>query len=93
MIDERRMPHPRISAAQLRAARAWLEISQEELAVKAGVGRRAIADFERGARLPYDRTLEQLRVALEALGMQFMFEGMRGIGVVDERSVAANGEE
>ena len=87
------MPHPRISAAQLRAARAWLEISQEELAVKAGVGRRAIADFERGARLPYDRTLEQLRVALEASGMQFMFEGMRGIGVVDKRSGAANGVE
>jgi DNA-binding XRE family transcriptional regulator len=93
MIDERRMPRPHVSAAQLRAARAWLEISQEELAAKAGVGRRAIADFERGARLPYDRTLEQLQLALEALGMQFMFEGMRGVGVVDNRADASNGAE
>ena len=75
------MPEPHISAAQLRAARAWLEISQDELAVKAGVGRRAIADYERGARLPHGRTLERLRVALESLGVQFQFEGHRAHGI------------
>lgn len=76
------MSDANISAAQLRAARAWLDISQDALAEKAGVGRRAIADFERGARLPYDRTLDQLRLALEALGIEFVFDGDRGIGVL-----------
>jgi len=77
------MPRPHISAAQLRAARAWLEISQDELAAKAGVGRRSIADYERGARLPHGRTLQSLRLALESLGVQFQFEEDRaqGIGV------------
>jgi DNA-binding XRE family transcriptional regulator len=79
------MTEPRISAAQLRAARAWLEISQDDLAAKAGVGRRAIADFERGARAPYERTLEQLQLAVQTLGIQFVFEGVRGVGIVDKR--------
>lgn len=87
------MSDAHISAAQLRAARAWLEISQDDLAAKAGVGRRAIADFERGARMPYDRTLQQLRIALEALGVQFVFEGMLGVGVIVKRTDTPNGAE
>ena len=75
------MRAPQISSAQLRAARAWLEISQDDLAAKAGVGRRAIADFERGARLPYDRTLDHLRAAVEELGIIFVFEGGLGVGI------------
>jgi transcriptional regulator with XRE-family HTH domain len=93
MIDRWQMSDAHISAAQLRAARAWLEISQDELAAKAGVGRRAIADFERGARMPYDRTLQQLRIALEALGVQFVFEGMLAVGVVVKRTETPSGAE
>jgi len=83
LIGESTVPELRLSAAQLRAARAWLEISQDELAAKAGVGRRAIADYERGARLPHGRTLQSLQVALEALGVKFQFERgcARGITV------------
>jgi transcriptional regulator with XRE-family HTH domain len=72
---------PPISAAQVRAARAFLELSQEELAKAAKVGRIAIADYERGARVPYDSTLEQIRAVLEAAGVEFLFEGSLGVGI------------
>lgn len=77
------MAECQISPQQLRAARAWLEISQDDLAKSAGVGRRAIADYERGARLPHDRTLAQLRRTLEERGVRFLFENSRAIGIVD----------
>ena len=38
-----------ISPQQCRAARAWLEWSREKLAKQAGLGKRTITDFERGA--------------------------------------------
>jgi transcriptional regulator with XRE-family HTH domain len=76
------MADVQISAAQSRAARAWLGISIDELAEKAGIGRRAVADFERGARMPYGRTLIAMRNALEALGAQFLFDGKRPIGIL-----------
>jgi len=81
---------PQISAAQLRAARAWLELSQDDLAARANVGRRAIADFERGARLPYDRTLDQIRAAVEELGVEFLFEGDVAIGVRKKKPAGMN---
>jgi len=85
------MRPPQISPAQLRAARAWLELSQDDLAAKAGVGRRAIADFERGARLPYDRTLDHLRAAIEELGITFVFAGELGAGIHYKISEHASG--
>jgi transcriptional regulator with XRE-family HTH domain len=72
---------PVITAAQIRAARAFLELSQADLAKSADVGRSAIADYERGARIPYDSTLAQIQTALEAVGVEFLFEGPRGVGV------------
>ena len=70
-----------ITAAQLRAARALLNMSQDELASRAGVGRRAVADYERGARVPYDRTLATLRATMEDADVVFLFEGERAVGV------------
>jgi transcriptional regulator with XRE-family HTH domain len=72
---------PVITAAQLRAARAFLELSQAEIALAAKVGRSAIADFERGARLPYDRTLRDIASALEAAGIELIFDGAHGVGL------------
>jgi len=43
--------------------------------------------------MPYDRTLEQLQIALEALGVQFVFEGMLGVGVIVKRTDTPNGAE
>jgi transcriptional regulator with XRE-family HTH domain len=70
-----------ITAAQLRAARAFLEVSQSELALAADVGRSAIADYERGARVPHDSTLRKLESALHAMGIELLFEGKMGIGI------------
>ena len=70
-----------ISIEQLRAARAWLNISQDEVATLASVGRRAVADFERGTRMPHDRTLNHLQAALEQQGIEFLFNGHKGVGI------------
>jgi len=70
-----------ISAAQLRAARGLLGWSQGDLAKAANVGRATIADFETGKREPYQRTLDDMRVALETAGVEFTPENGGGVGV------------
>jgi len=60
-----------ITPAQCRAARALLNWSQDHLEMAAKVARKTIADFEREARTPYDRTLAAIRSALEAAGVEF----------------------
>ena len=70
-----------INKEQLRAARAWLNMSQQDLATAAKVGKRTIADFERGATLPHERTLRDVEQTLIALGVEFQFEGSIGVGV------------
>ena len=57
---------------QCRAARALLGWSQADLAREAEVAKKTIADFERGARTPYDRTLADIRTALESSGVTFI---------------------
>jgi transcriptional regulator with XRE-family HTH domain len=70
-----------ISPAQLRAARAWLGLTQAELALRAGVGRGVIAEYERGSRLAHPSSLTSLKSALEELGIRFLFEDRRGVGL------------
>ncbi|MGL4440546.1 MAG: helix-turn-helix domain-containing protein [Bosea sp. (in: a-proteobacteria)] len=72
---------PLITAAQLRAARAFLEVSQGELALAADVGRSAIADYERGARVPHDATLRKIEEALRAKHVELLFDGPKGVGI------------
>ncbi|ATR19456.1 transcriptional regulator (plasmid) [Roseomonas sp. FDAARGOS_362] len=70
-----------ITPAQCRAARALLNWSQDQLETAAKVARKTIADFEREVRRPYARTLEALRAALEAAGVEFIPENGGGAGV------------
>lgn len=56
---------------QCRAARALLNWSQAVLAERAAVAKQTLADFERGARSPYPRTLADIKEALEAAGVEF----------------------
>jgi hypothetical protein len=42
---------------------------------------KTIADFERGARAPYPRTLEDVRGALEKAGVEFIDENGGGPGL------------
>lgn len=71
----------RISPAQVRAARAWLGWSQAELARASLVGRKTIAEFEAQTSFPYERTLRDLRVALENAGVSFLFENGMPVGI------------
>ena len=64
-----------------RAARALLGWSQQQLAEAAKVAKQTLADFERGARMPYDRTLRDIRLALEQAGVEFIPENGGGAGV------------
>jgi transcriptional regulator with XRE-family HTH domain len=77
-----------INKEQLRAARAWLNLSQQDLAGAAKVGKRTIADFERGATVPHDRTLRDIEQTLVALGIEFQFEGPTGVGIRANRAAA-----
>lgn len=70
-----------ISAAQCRAARALLGRSQEALAIEAGVAKATIANFEAGRRMPYARTLADIRSTLEEAGVEFIAENGGGAGV------------
>ena len=65
---------PKVSfftANQCRAARALLGWSQERLARESRVATRTIASFEIGEGVPLDRTLSDIRRALETGGVEF----------------------
>ena len=67
-----------ITAAQCRAARGLLAISQGELARISGVSQRAISDFEAGATTaPMRANLAAIIGAFEKLGIEFLTDGVR----------------
>lgn len=61
-----------MSPEQSRAARAWLDWSQEELAAKASVSQSTVRDYEKGRRVPIANNLTAMRAALEAAGISFV---------------------
>lgn len=63
-----------LSAEQSRAARAWLDWSQEDLANAASVSPSTVRDFEKGRRTPIENNLKALRQALEQAGVQLLFD-------------------
>lgn len=70
-----------LTSAQCRAGRALISWSQDQLAQASGVAKATIANFELGKRMPYDRTLSDLREALEATGVMFIDQNGNGPGV------------
>jgi transcriptional regulator with XRE-family HTH domain len=64
-----------LTKEQCRAARALLGWSQDDLAKESKVAKKTIADFERGERSPYPRTLADIRKALESAGVEFIDNG------------------
>jgi transcriptional regulator with XRE-family HTH domain len=60
-----------LTPAQCRAARALVNWSQSDLETAAKVAKKTIADFERELRQPYPRTVDAIRAALEAAGVEF----------------------
>ncbi len=67
-----------ISPAQCRAARALLDWTQNELAIKVGVALRTIRDFENSRREPLKIVRAAIRQAFEEAGVEFLDgEGLR----------------
>jgi transcriptional regulator with XRE-family HTH domain len=70
-----------ITPRQIRAARALLDWSQQDLADKAIVSLNALARLERGAVDPRASTLSAVEKALNRAGIEFIPETDRGEGV------------
>jgi ribosome-binding protein aMBF1 (putative translation factor) len=68
-----------MSPEQSRAARAWLDWSQEELAAKASVSLSTVRDFEKARRVPIANNLTAMRAALEGAGIAFVDGAAPGI--------------
>jgi transcriptional regulator with XRE-family HTH domain len=71
------------SGSQIRAARALLGISAAELADLSGVTHRTLQRFESVEGVPPSRagTLDRIRLALEAEGIEFLGDPERSPGV------------
>lgn len=69
-----------LTPEQCRAGRALVGWSQDDLAAAAKVAKRTIADFELGRRSTYDRTLRDLREAMEQHGAVFLAAGEQVAG-------------
>lgn len=78
MVNPRK---PQITGRQLRAARAWLGWSQQDLSDRSKISKRSIARFEGLETVAYDDTLDALQRTLEDAGILFLFEGQRAVGV------------
>ena len=82
-----------VNAAQVRAARAWLRWSRNELARRSDVSERAIVRIEVGGATPKGRTLHDLERAFWDAGVEFLSHGGIGVGIrlhpfgVEERDV------
>jgi transcriptional regulator with XRE-family HTH domain len=76
-----------MTSAQCRAARALLDWSQQQLADASKVGNATIRNFEGGKSSPQNATLDVLRRALEAAGVEFIPENGSGVGVRLKKSV------
>lgn len=71
-----------ITPAQIRGARAMLNMKQTELASAAGVSEMSIKNIERGATDPRASTLLAIQNALEGAGIVFLpADTGRGSGV------------
>jgi transcriptional regulator with XRE-family HTH domain len=70
-----------ITPEQCRAARGLVAWSQQELAQKAGVGVVTVHQLEAASSQPRRATLDVIRRAFEAAGVQFINEDGGGPGV------------
>jgi transcriptional regulator with XRE-family HTH domain len=70
-----------LTSAQCRAARGLIDWSQMDLAEHAGVGIVTIRQLEAGNHAPRRATLDVVRRALEAVGVEFIDENGGGAGV------------
>lgn len=67
--------------AQCKAARALIGWAQKDLAKASKVAVRTVIDFEQEVRPTRERTVDDLRRALEGAGVEFIDENGGGAGV------------
>lgn len=74
-----------LTPEQSRAARAWLDWTQDDLARLAKVSLSTIRDFEKGKRVPIANNLSAINGVFHARGIRLLFDGERatGIAIVD----------
>lgn len=84
MVAERRIINGMVTGAQVRAARALLDLSQQALASEAGVTRVTLTTLESGRRLAYDATVQKVVAVLEARGISFV-DDETVVGVLVDR--------
>lgn len=70
-----------ISAAQCKAARALIDMTQPDLAKAARLGLSTVVDLERNRRAVSDDAIAAIRAALEKAGVIFVEENGEGPGV------------
>ena len=70
-----------LSPEQCRAARGWLDWSQEDLAVRAKVSLSTVRDFEKGRRTPIANNLDALQRAINAAGGQMSEVNGKPVGI------------
>ncbi len=63
-----------LSPEQSRAARAWLNWSQDDLAKRASVALSTVRDFEKGRRTPIANNLEAIRRVLAEAGIDLLYD-------------------
>ena len=78
--------HP-MTAAQCRAARALLDMTQSELAAAAGLGLSTVVDFEKGRREVSKEGITAMRRALERAGLAFNRRGVAIASTVERREL------
>lgn len=70
-----------IAPEQSRAARGWLNWTQEELARRSHLSLSTVRDFEKGRRIPIRNNLEAMRLVFEIAGVSFLYRGDKPLGV------------
>lgn len=70
-----------LSPEQSRAARGWLDWSQDDLAKRANVSLSTVRDFEKGRRTPIGNNLQAIERALTEAGMQMLSEEAEPVGI------------
>jgi transcriptional regulator with XRE-family HTH domain len=70
-----------ITPMQVRAARGLLDWSRDRLAETSGVPKRTLVRFEGAEAAPRQGTIDAIRAALEAAGVEFIDENGGGPGV------------
>ncbi|MDA9509421.1 hypothetical protein XI09_33255 [Bradyrhizobium sp. CCBAU 11386] len=71
----------KISGSQLRAARSWLDLSQDEVAAETSLTRTTIVRLERDPSAVQERTRRDVRKFYEGKGIRFLFREGIGVGL------------